>query len=95
MSTASVLDFCEHCGAYFSAATQIGPDENGATPPPGDVTCCAYCFKFSVYTDEGVTRKMSKDEFEALDEETKGVLVNASNVLKRASLSKSAIKGKA
>ncbi len=50
---------CSHCGRNNSGNTPI---EGDASPEPGDVSLCAYCALFSVFTDELTLRRPNADE---------------------------------
>lgn len=59
----------------LDCATSVYDED--AMPSPGDFTVCIYCSSILVYENDMALRKMVKEEFELLPEETRIQLNNA------------------
>lgn len=66
---------CPGCSELVDDATAInGPDRR---PAPGDVTVCAYCTSFCIFTDDLQLRLLTMQEISELDDEARNTMVRA------------------
>jgi hypothetical protein len=73
---------CPHCGKELDAAGGAGDHR----PTPGALNICVYCAGLSQFTDALGLAALSDEDVARLDEETRGGLLDAQAMLRRALL---------
>lgn len=71
---------CPSCGHNLDAATAVNED---AIPKSGDLTICAYCTAWLVFTDPQGVRIMTEDEALELPDDVLQMLQRARAFLRR------------